>query len=127
MVPAAIGGVITGANAPKMKCKILAEGANGPTNPDADPILLNNGTLIIPDIVCNAGGVIVSYFEWVQGGMNFFWSEDEIDTRLQSVLRGGFRRALKLAKSRNVPFRIGALAEGIRKVDVAMRLRGLYA
>jgi len=127
LAPAATGHVITAENAPKIRCKILAEGANGPTMPSADPILESNGVSIIPDIVCNAGGVTVSYFEWVQGGMNFFWREDEIDSRLQHLLRGGYDRSRDFAKKHKVPIRTAALAVGIQRVDRTMRLRGLYA
>lgn len=127
LIPAATGHVITTENARKVKCKILAEGANGPTMPDADPILKDNGVYIIPDFVCNAGGVIVSYFEWVQGGMNFFWSEEEIDKRLTDLILGGYRRARDFSRQRNVPFRTAALCVAISKVDRTMRWRGLYA
>lgn len=127
LMPAAIGDIITGANAGKIRCKILAEGANGPTQPEADEILLKNGVYVIPDIVCNAGGVIVSYFEWVQNGMNFFWSADEIDQRLSRIIRGGYRASATFAKQRSVPMRISSLCVGIDRVDKSMRLRGLYA
>lgn len=127
VIPAATGHVIDRNNAAKVKCKILAEGANGPTMPEADPVLANNGVHIIPDIVCNAGGVTVSYFEWVQGGMLFFWDEEEIDTRLQRVIRGGYQRARQFARERKITTRIAALCVGIGRVDRAMRLRGLYA
>jgi glutamate dehydrogenase (NAD(P)+) len=127
LAPAATGHVITVENAPRIRCKILAEGANGPTMPDADPILERNGVTIIPDIVCNAGGVTVSYFEWVQGGMNFFWREDEIDSRLQQLLRGGYERSREFARRHKTPIRTAALAVGIERVDRTMRLRGLYA
>ncbi|MBL8877706.1 MAG: Glu/Leu/Phe/Val dehydrogenase [Phycisphaerales bacterium] len=127
LIPAATGHVIDSNNAPKIKCKIMAEGANGPTMPEADVILERNGVFTIPDIVCNAGGVTVSYFEWVQGGMHFFWNEEEIDTRLQAIIRKGYRGARAFAKDHNVPTRIAALCVGISRVDKAMRLRGLYA
>lgn len=127
LVPAATGHVITKENAPRVKCKILAEGANGPTMPDADPILDASGIATIPDIVCNAGGVIVSYFEWVQGGMNFFWSEDEIDSRLHRILSSGYRNVRRFAQENNVTTRTAALCVGISRIDRTMRLRGLYA
>lgn len=126
LIPAATGHVITEKNAAKVRCKIIGEGANGPTMPEADTILERNGVFTVPDIVCNAGGVIVSYFEWVQGGMNFFWTEEEIDSRLQGLLRAGFQRALALAKERKVTLRTAALANGIQRVERAMRLRGMY-
>lgn len=127
LVPAAIGEVINGQNAPKIRCKILAEGANGPTMVDGDKVLDQAGVFVIPDILCNAGGVIVSYFEWVQNGMSFFWSEEEIDTRLHRILKDAYTRTRKMAKERRVPNRIAALCEGISRVDRTMRLRGLYA
>ncbi len=126
LVPAATGGVVTAANAPKIRCKILAEGANGPTMPEADAILERNGVFTIPDIICNAGGVIVSYFEWVQNGMHFFWSEKEIDERLGNLLRGGYQRARAFAKERKLTMRTASLCNAIHRVDVSMRLRGLY-
>lgn len=127
LVPAATGHVITAQNAPKIRCRILAEGANGPTMPDADAILDQMGVFTIPDILCNAGGVTVSYFEWVQGGMNFFWSEDEIDTRLSNVLRPAFRRVREFAKKRKLNNRVASQCVAIDRVDRVMRLRGLYA
>jgi glutamate dehydrogenase (NAD(P)+) len=127
LVPAATGHCLTAENAPRVKCRILAEGANGPTMPDADDILEKNGVFIVPDIVCNAGGVIVSYFEWVQGGMNFFWSADEIDKHLNDRIRSGYLRMRMFAKERQTSNRTAALAVGIQRVDVSTRLRGLYA
>ncbi|MGE0482275.1 MAG: Glu/Leu/Phe/Val dehydrogenase [Phycisphaerae bacterium] len=127
VIPAATGHVIDRNNAARVKCRILAEGANGPTMPEADPVLADNGVHVVPDIVCNAGGVTVSYFEWVQGGMLFFWDEDEIDTRLQRIIRGGYQRARQFARERKISMRIAALCVGIGRVDRAMRLRGLYA
>lgn len=126
LMPAATGHVINAENASKVDCKILGEGANGPTMPEADPILSKKGVFIVPDVVCNAGGVIVSYFEWVQGGMHFFWNEDEIDSRLSTIIRRGYRAAAKYATEKNLPMRIAALCVGIDRVDRAMRLRGLY-
>jgi glutamate dehydrogenase (NAD(P)+) len=127
VIPAAVGQVITEKNAPKMQCRILAEGANGPTMPEADPILLENGTYIIPDILCNAGGVTVSYFEWVQGGMGFFWSEQEIDERLSRLIKEAFHKVRHFSDERGISNRIAALATGIARVDRTMRWRGLYA
>jgi len=127
LVPAATGGVITRTNAPRIKCRILAEGANTPTLPEADPILENNGVFVIPDTICNAGGVIVSYFEWVQGGINFFWSAAEIDTRLSDLIRAGYHRAREFAREHQTSTRTAALCVGIARVASSMRLRGLYA
>lgn len=127
LIPAATGQVITAANAPKVRCRILAEGANAPTMPEADSILLANGVHIIPDILCNAGGVTVSYFEWVQGGMHFFWSEAEIDERLSKLMKTAYHRVRQFAGRRNIPNRMAALSIGIARVDDVMRRRGLYA
>ncbi|GMU23035.1 MAG: glutamate dehydrogenase [Phycisphaerae bacterium] len=127
LIPAATGQVITAANAHSVQCRILAEGANAPTMPEADPILRKNNVFTIPDVLCNAGGVTVSYFEWVQSGMSFFWSEAEIDERLSKLMKGAFHRTRQFASSRGVPMRMAALCLGISRVDETMRRRGLYA
>ncbi|MEP0842205.1 MAG: Glu/Leu/Phe/Val dehydrogenase [Phycisphaerae bacterium] len=127
LIPAATGQVLTAANAPRVRCRILAEGANAPTMPEADAILLDNGVHIIPDILCNAGGVTVSYFEWVQGGMHFFWSESEIDERLSKLMKSAYHRVRQFARERHIPDRMAALCIGIARVDDVMRRRGLYA
>lgn len=127
LIPAAVGQVITRENAPRMQCRILAEGANAPTMPEADPILLDHGVHVIPDILCNAGGVTVSYFEWVQGGMNFFWTAEEIDERLNNLMKRAYHGVRRFATQRGVSNRIAALCLGISRVDVTMRRRGLYA
>lgn len=127
LIPAATGQVITAANAPNIRCRILAEGANGPTMPEADAVLLERGIRIIPDILCNAGGVTVSYFEWVQGGMHFFWSEAEIDERLSRMIKSAYHRVRQFTTAHGVPDRMAALCLGIARVDHVMRRRGLYA
>jgi glutamate dehydrogenase (NAD(P)+) len=127
LIPASIGQVITQTNAARVKCRILAEGANTPTLPEADAILEKNGVFIIPDTICNAGGVIVSYFEWVQGGINFFWTAEEIDTRLSNLIRAGYQRARDFSRQRRISTRTAALCVGIARVASSMRLRGLYA
>lgn len=127
LVPAATGQVITGDNAPRIRCKILAEGANEPTMPEADRILLDNGTLIIPDILCNAGGVTVSYLEWVQGGMHFFWSAETIDKRLRGLMKRTYHDVREFSRERGISNRMAALCRGIMRVDLTMRSRGLYA
>ena len=126
LVPAAVGNVITQDNAPNIHCKILAEGANAPTTPEADEILERNKVFIIPDILCNAGGVTVSYFEWVQGGAQFFWTEQEVEQRLHRMLRDAFAKTLRQSQSRDIPMRMAALCLAISKVDRVMRGRGLY-
>ena len=90
LIPAALENLITAANADKVKAKIVAEGANGPTTPDADEILTRKGIFIIPDILCNAGGVTVSYFEWVQNRIGYSWTEDEVNSRLELVMVSAF-------------------------------------
>ena len=127
LIPAATGQVITKDNAGDVQCRILAEGANAPTMPDADAILLDNNVHIIPDVLCNAGGVTVSYLEWVQGGMQFFWSAEEIDERLSRLIRSAYQEVHAFAKQRGVPNRFAALCLGIARVDCTMRRRGLYA
>lgn len=126
LIPAAQGSVINAEIAAKMECRILAEGANGPTLVEADPILLDKGIFIIPDILCNAGGVTVSYFEWVQGGMHFFWSAEEIDSRLSQQLRRAFGRMVEEMKRMNISTREATLTLAIRRVDEVMRSRGLF-
>jgi glutamate dehydrogenase (NAD(P)+) len=127
LVPAALGMQITGANAPRLKCKILAEGANGPTTLDADEILQQRGIFVIPDILANAGGVIVSYFEWVQDLQNFFWTEDEINKRLREIMTRAFYEVRDMSRKENAGMRLAALMIGVERVARAMLWRGLYA
>jgi glutamate dehydrogenase (NAD(P)+) len=127
LVPSALGMQITGGNAARLKCKILAEGANGPTTLDADEILKQTGIFVIPDILANAGGVIVSYFEWVQDLQNFFWTEDEINKRLRDILTRAFYEVLDMSRKENVGMRLAALMIGVERVARAMLWRGLYA
>ncbi len=127
LAPAAMERVITGDNAAKLRCKVLAEGANGPTTPEADAILEKRGDIfVIPDILCNSGGVIVSYFEWVQALQHYFWSEKEVLQKLETLLTNSFREVLKFAKSRKVPLRLAASAIGIQRVAETKELRGLF-
>jgi glutamate dehydrogenase (NAD(P)+) len=127
LIPAATGHVITKTNAESIQCRILAECANAPTTPDADEILVANGVYVIPDILCNAGGVTVSYFEWVQNGMHFFWSEEEINERLCRLMKEAYHSVRQFAGARGVSNRMAALCIGISRVDLTMRRRGLYA
>ena len=127
LIPAALGRVINEKNASKIKCKIISEGANGPTTNEADEILIDKGIFVIPDILANSGGVIVSYFEWVQDLQNFFWSEEEISKNLQKIIKKSFHETLSLSQKKKVPMRIAALMLGIRKISDAMLVRGLYA
>jgi glutamate dehydrogenase (NAD(P)+) len=128
LVPAALERVITAENAGRLKCRILAEGANGPTTPDADEILdqRRDEMFLIPDILCNSGGVIVSYFEWVQDLQRLFWTEAEVNKRLESLLDGAFAQVQARAAARAVPNRTAAMAIGVEKVRAGKRLRGLF-
>ena len=127
LVPAALEMQITKANAAKIRCRILAEGANGPTTPDADAILRENGIFLIPDILANAGGVVVSYFEWVQDLQNFFWNEVEVNSKLREILVKSFHEVLTMSQKHRVDMRLAALMIGIDRVARAMLWRGLYA
>jgi glutamate dehydrogenase (NAD(P)+) len=127
LVPAALGMQITEANAARLKCRILAEGANGPTTLPADAILREKGVFVLPDILANAGGVIVSYFEWVQDLQNFFWTEDEVNQKLRQILARAFREVLRTSEKEKVDMRLAALMIGIHRVARAMLWRGLYA
>ena len=128
LVPAAMERVITAANAGLLRCRILAEGANGPTTPQAD-LILNlrpEEVFVIPDILCNAGGVIVSYFEWVQDLQQLFWSETEVNTRLETLLEGAHQQVSRRAHADGVSNRTAAMAIGVEKVRAGKRLRGLF-
>lgn len=127
LVPAALGMQITAENAPKLKCRLLAEGANGPTTIDADRVLKDKGIFVIPDVLANAGGVIVSYFEWVQDLQNFFWTEDEINKKLRAILTRSFYEVLDMSRKEKVDMRLAALMIGVERVSRAMLWRGLYA
>ena len=126
LVPAALSEQITERNAAKLRCRILAEGANGPTTLEADRILQDQGIFIIPDILANSGGVIVSYFEWVQDVQRFFWNATDIQERLQDILITAFHRTLQFSVSKKTSMRMAALMSGIDKVAQAHLHRGLY-
>ena len=127
LVPAALERQITEKNAAQIRCRILAEAANGPTTPEADAILLQNKDLfLIPDILCNAGGVIVSYFEWVQDLQSFFWSETEVMQKLYQILDQAYDRILKSSRDRKIPMRMAALCAGVQRVREAKTIRGLF-
>jgi glutamate dehydrogenase (NAD(P)+) len=126
LIPAAIGSQLREDNADRIKATIVAEGANGPTTPEADVILRDRGVTVIPDILANAGGVIVSYFEWVQGLQYYFWRESEITARLQEVMTRAFNRVWALATKEGVDLRTAALMEGISRVAEGYKVRGLY-
>jgi len=127
LVPAALERQITRENAGKIQCRILAEGANGPTTPEADVILAQRPEIfVIPDILCNSGGVIVSYFEWVQDLQSFFWSEAEIMDKLYRILETAFLQTVSLSKQKKLTMRTAALSLGIKRVFEAKRHRGLF-
>jgi glutamate dehydrogenase (NAD(P)+) len=126
LIPAAIGSQIRADNADRVKATIVAEGANGPTTPEADVVLRDRGITVIPDILANAGGVVVSYFEWVQGLQYYFWRESEITSRLQEVMTRAFNRVWALGTKEGTDLRTAALMEGIRRVAEGYRVRGLY-
>ncbi len=127
LAPCAVERVITAENAGKLRCRILAEGANGPTTPDADLVLEQRGEVfVIPDILCNAGGVIVSYFEWVQDLQRLFWSETEVNDRLERLLEGAFMQVTRRAAAKRVPMRTAAMSIGVERVRAGKKLRGLF-
>src|SRR6185369_2552673 len=116
LLPAALERQITGDNAAKIQCRILAEGANGPTTPDADQILAGRDIFIIPDVLCNAGGVTVSYFEWVQDIQQLWWSEAQVNQKLEELMMKAFTEVRRVAKERNLPMRMAALSLGVERV-----------
>jgi glutamate dehydrogenase (NAD(P)+) len=127
LVPAAMERQITAENAAKIQCRILAEGANGPTTPEADAIIAQRPEIfVIPDILCNAGGVVVSYFEWVQDLQSFFWDEGEVMSKLYRILEQAFVQTVNFAKKRNIGMRFAALSLGIQRVHEAKQMRGLF-
>ncbi|MEE9611986.1 MAG: glutamate dehydrogenase, partial [Desulfatiglandales bacterium] len=127
LIPSAGEMEITADNAGSLNCRLVAEGANGPTTIEADEILREREIFVIPDILANAGGVIVSYFEWVQDLQNFFWVEDEVNRKLRDILTRVFHEVLRMSQKDHVNMRLAALMIGIRRVSQAMLWRGLYA
>jgi glutamate dehydrogenase (NAD(P)+) len=126
LIPAAIDGVVTAHNCKTVKAKIIAEGANGPLTKEAVTYLTGQGTFIIPDILCNAGGVIVSYFEWVQGLQNFFWDLDQINGKLHDILKASFETVYSCSEEYKVDMKKAAMIAALKRLDKAMRLRGLF-
>jgi glutamate dehydrogenase (NAD(P)+) len=128
LAPCAVDRVINEKNAAKLQCRILAEGANGPTTPEADRILDQRwaDVFVIPDILCNAGGVIVSYFEWVQGLQAFMWSETEVTDKLFRILEHSFTQVIRRAKAHKISHRMSAMATGVERVLKAKGTRGLF-
>ena len=117
---------VTGENAPRVQCRILAEAANGPTTPEADTVLNQKGTYVIPDVLCNAGGVTVSYFEWVQDLQQYFWDEVQVNAKLRELMRKAFHQVRSLAKARKLPMRLAALSLGVQQVARQKDRRGLF-
>jgi glutamate dehydrogenase (NAD(P)+) len=126
LVPAALSEQITEHNAAALNCRVLAEGANGPTTLEADRIIQDKGIFMIPDILANSGGVIVSYFEWVQDAQRFFWKATDIQDRLCDLMTSAFQRTLHFATAKRTSMRMAALMTGIDKVAQAHLNRGLY-
>jgi glutamate dehydrogenase (NAD(P)+) len=127
LAPCALERQITAANAAKLQCRILAEGANGPTTPDGDVIIDQRGDIfVIPDILCNSGGVVVSYFEWVQDLQSFFWSEAEVVDKLFRILETAFTSTWNMSKNQKISMRMAALALGVKRVWDAKKQRGLF-
>ncbi len=126
LVPAALEGQITRENAPRIQAALVAEGANGPTTPEADRILEERGILVIPDIICNAGGVVVSYFEWVQGLQSYFWNESEIRRRMEQTLLDNLEAVIGVTVRRGCNLRTAAYVTAIERIREAVRVRGFY-
>ncbi len=126
LIPAATEEQITEENAPQIKAKIIVEAANGPTSPPADRILKSRKILVVPDILANAGGVTVSYFEWVQAMQGYFWSEREVNLKLRDIMTRAFHRVLDVSLQEKVDMRTAALMVAVKRVAEATRLRGLY-
>jgi glutamate dehydrogenase (NAD(P)+) len=123
-IPAALGGMIHKHNADKLRCKLIIEGANSPTTPTADEILAGNGAHVIPDVMANAGGVVVSYFEWVQNLQHFRWEEDAVNDALRGVMRKAYREVSQRAQEKDLPLRPAAYELGIERVLEAASARG---
>jgi glutamate dehydrogenase (NAD(P)+) len=126
LIPAAIGAQITARNASRIRAKIIVEGANAPTTPEADSVLQERGVLVVPDLLANAGGVIVSYFEWVQDIQSFFWEEEEVNERLRRIITHALRETTRLAKAKGVSLREAALLIAVGRVVQAVKDRGIY-
>ncbi len=126
LLPCALQNQITANNADRLRCKLIGEGANGPTTVEADEILEERGILVLPDILANAGGVTVSYFEWVQGRQSYFWTMEEVNRRLEHILVEAFRRSMARAERQRLDLRTAAMIEGVARVAEAKLARGLY-
>ena len=127
LIPAALENQITDENAGDIKARIIVEGANGPTTHDADDILQKKGVIVVPDIYANGGGVTVSYFEWVQDRMGFFWREKEVNERLEEIMVQSFQDIREMVAKHKVTYRIAAYMVAIQRVAHDLQMRGLYA
>jgi glutamate dehydrogenase (NAD(P)+) len=126
LIPAALEGQITPARANRLKAKLVLEGANGPTLPEGDDVLADRGILVVPDVICNAGGVTVSYFEWVQDFSSFFWTEDEINVRLDKIMVDALRKIWDTADRLKISLRTATFAVACERILMARQERGLY-
>jgi glutamate dehydrogenase (NAD(P)+) len=126
LVPSALEGQITKDNAERIKARMVVEGANGPTTPEADEVLRDRKVFVVPDILANAGGVVVSYFEWVQDLQSFFWTEEEINERLERIMVRSFREVLETSQEKEVHMRSGALVRAVSRLNDALLTRGIY-
>jgi len=126
LIPAAIAGQITAQNADRIKAKLIVEGANGPTTPEADIIFADKGVFLVPDVLANAGGVIVSYFEWVQDLQNFFWEEDEVTAKLTRIMRKSYAAVETTMRTHKTDMRTAALIIGVKRVADAIVKRGIF-
>jgi glutamate dehydrogenase (NAD(P)+) len=126
LVPAATAAQITAANASRIRARLVVEGANGPVTHEADAILWGRGITVVPDIVANAGGLVVSYFEWVQNIQRLFWDEEEVNERLRQMMVRAFRQVAAVAREKGITLREAAMTLAVERVVEAIRLRGLY-
>jgi glutamate dehydrogenase (NAD(P)+) len=126
LIPAALEGQITSERANRLKAKLVLEGANGPTLPEGDDMLADRGILVVPDVICNAGGVTVSYFEWVQDFSSFFWTEDEINVRLDKIMVDALRKIWDTADRLKITLRTATFAVACERILMARQERGLY-
>jgi glutamate dehydrogenase (NAD(P)+) len=126
LIPAALEHAIHAGNAGQIQARTIVEGANGPTTPEADEILNERGVVVVPDILANAGGVIVSYFEWVQDLQNFFWEEEEVNQRLERIMVRSFREVWDFSQEKRVPLRLGASMLAVSRVAEAVQARGIF-
>ena len=126
LAPCALEQVVTGANADRVKATVICEGANGPVTPSADSILEDKGVLVLPDVLANAGGVVVSYFEWVQGLQEYFWREDEVNAKLHDIVVRAFEEAWQTREHQGTSLRMASYGLAVQRVAEATMTRGLY-